>query len=199
VPLPFLTADRAFDGETEDVVLPFHDRQRWRRPYRPGPYRVGLAALMLLLASFVLVAAMIIAATTSLTGAWVWLGLAVLMIAGALRGLRVGVWVSAAGLRHVAFFTTRTTVWARVGTLRVVQQPVRWLGLPRTVQGQALVLEARSGRGPQSPAEGPVVLLSTHGADFLGRPAAFDRASDTVEAWADEYRTAATATAAAER
>ncbi|MET8579204.1 hypothetical protein [Streptomyces sp. NPDC005012] len=188
MPLPFLTADRAFDGETEDVVLPHHDRQRWRRPYRPGPWRVGLAALVLLLASFVLVAAMIIAATTSVTAAWIWFGLAVLMIAAALRGLRIGVWVSSAGLRHVAFLTTRTTPWARVGTLRVVQQPVRWMGLPRTVQGQGLVLEARSGRSAGAPADGPVVLLSTHGADFLNRPAAFDRASDTVEAWADEYR-----------
>ncbi|MDH6224634.1 MULTISPECIES: hypothetical protein [Streptomyces] len=191
MPLPFLTADRAFDGETEDVVLPFHDRQRWRRPYRPGPPRVGLAALVLLLASFVLAAAVIIAATTSVTGAWIWFGVALLMIAGALRGLRIGVWVSSAGLRHVTFFATRTTAWAQVGTLRLVQQPVRWMGLPRTVQGQALVLEARSGRGASSRADGPVVLLSTHDADFLGRPASFDRASDTVEAWADEYRTAA--------
>jgi hypothetical protein len=192
VPLPFLTADRAFDGEAEDVVLPFHDRQRWRRPYRPGPHRVALAALVLLLAAFVLVAAVLIAATTSVAGAWVWFGLAVLLIVGALRGLRTGVWVSSAGLRHVTFFMTRTTAWARVGTLRVVQQPVRWMGLPRTVQGQGLVLEARSGRGGSSaPADGPVVLLSTHGADFLGRPEVFDRAADTVEALADEYRTAA--------
>ncbi|NYV76385.1 hypothetical protein, partial [Streptomyces sp. UH6] len=189
MPLPFLTADRAFDGETEDVVLPFHDRQRWRRPYRPGPHRVGLAALVLLLASFVLVAAVIIAATASVTGAWVWFGVALLLIAGALRGLRLGVWVSSAGLRHVRYFSTRTTAWSRVGTLRVVQQPVRWMGLPRTLQGQGLVLEARSGRGASSPADGPVVLLSTHNADFLGQPAAFDRAADTVEAWADEYRT----------
>ncbi|WP_448317938.1 hypothetical protein [Streptomyces sp. CO7] len=188
MPLPFLTADRAFDEQADDVVLPFHDRQRWRRPYRPGPYRVGLAALVLLLASFVLVAAVIIAATTSVTTAWVWFGLAVLMIAGALRGLRTGVWVSSAGLRHVAFFATRTTPWARAGALRVVQQPVRWMGLPRTVQGQGLVLEARGGRGDAA-ADGRVVLLSTHGADFLGQPEVFDRAADTVEAWADEYRT----------
>jgi hypothetical protein len=189
VPLPFLTADRAFDEQAEDVVLPFHDRQRWRRPYRPGPYRVGLAALVLLLASFVLVAAVIIAATTSVTTAWVWLGLALLMIAGALRGLRIGVWVSAAGLRHVSFFSTRTTPWSRVGALRVVQQPVRWMGLPRTVQGQGLVLEARGGRGGAASASGAVVLLSTHSADFLGQPDVFDRAADTVEVWADEYRT----------
>ena len=61
MPLPFLTADRAFDRTTDDVALPFDDHDRWRRPYRPGPWRVGAAALLLLLASFVLLAAVIIA------------------------------------------------------------------------------------------------------------------------------------------
>jgi hypothetical protein len=64
VPLPFLTADRAFDT-TDDVALPYDDRDRWRRPYRPGPWRVGVAALLLLLASYVLFAAVIIALTDS--------------------------------------------------------------------------------------------------------------------------------------
>ena len=66
--------------------------------------------------------------------------------------------------------------------MRTVQQPVRWLGLPRTVQGQALVLVS----GDRSGAE-PTQLLTTHNADFLGRPDAFDRAADGVEVWADEY------------
>ena len=67
MPLPFLTADRVFDEAAEDVALPFDDRDRWRRPYRPGPWRVGAAALILLLASFVLVpaTAMITAATST--------------------------------------------------------------------------------------------------------------------------------------
>ncbi len=30
--------------------------------------------------------------------------------------------------------------------------------------------------------------MTTHGADFLARSQAFDRAADTVEAWAGEYR-----------
>jgi hypothetical protein len=67
--------------------------------------------------------------------------------------------------------------------VRTVQQPVRWLGLPRTVQGQALLLERR-GRT----ADGAPLLMSTHNLDFLGRTEAFDRAADSVEAWADEYR-----------
>ncbi|MEV7793816.1 hypothetical protein AB0O68_17765 [Streptomyces sp. NPDC087512] len=181
MPLPFLTADRAFDA-AEDVALPYDDRDQWRRPYRPGPWRVGTAALMLLLASFVLFAAVIIGATGSLSSAATVFGVALVVIACALRLLRMGVWVSAHGVRQVGFFTTRTVAWQQVADVRTVQQPVRWLGLPRTVQGQALLLQ-RQGRS----AEAVPALMTTHNADFLARPEAFDRAADTVEAWADEY------------
>jgi hypothetical protein len=30
-------------------------------------------------------------------------------------------------------------------------------------------------------------LLTTHNADFLARPGSFDRAADSIEAWAAEY------------
>jgi hypothetical protein len=182
VPLPFLTADRAFDT-ADDVALPFDDRERSRRPYRPGPWRVGVAALLLLLSSYVLFAAVIIALTDSPSAALSVLVAGLVIVVCALRLLRVGVWVSTRGVRHVAFFTTRTTPWQRVADLRTVQQPVRWLGLPRTVQGQALIM-ARTGHG----AEESQVLLTTHGADFLARPEAFERAADAMEAWAEECR-----------
>ncbi|GJF25071.1 MULTISPECIES: hypothetical protein [Streptomyces] len=182
MPLPFLTADRAFDA-AEDVALPYDDRDQWRRPYRPGPWRVGVAALTLLLASFVLFAAVIIAVTDSPSSAAVVFGVALVMIVCALRLLRMGVWVSARGVRQVGFFTTRTVAWQQVASLRTVQQPVRWLGLPRTVQGQALLLVRQGRAGDAAP-----VLMTSHNADFLARPEAFDRAADTVEAWADEYR-----------
>jgi hypothetical protein len=184
VPLPFLTADRAFET-TDDVALPFDNRDRWRRPYRPGPWRVGAAAILLLLASYVLFAAVIIALTDSPSEAGVVLGIAVFVIACALRLLRMGVWVSARGVRRVSFLFTRTVAWEQVVTVRTAQQPVRWLGLPRTVQGQALTV-VRQGRSPE--AEGP--LLTSHNADFLARGQAFDRAADAVEAWAAEYRRA---------
>ncbi|GAA3998272.1 membrane protein [Streptomyces marokkonensis] len=182
MPLSFLTADRAFDTN-EDVALPHDDRDLWRRPYRPGPWRVGVAALVLLLASFVLFSAIIIAATDSLSAAGVVFGVAVVMIACALRMLRMGAWVSAHGVRRVSFLSTRTTAWQQVASVRTVQQPVRWLGLPRTVQGQALLL-VRQGRS----AETGSPLLTTHNADFLAREEAFNRAADAVEAWAGEYR-----------
>ncbi|MEU3349517.1 hypothetical protein ABZ723_31885 [Streptomyces sp. NPDC006700] len=182
MPLSFLTADRAFDA-ADDVALPFDDRERWRRPYRPGPWRVGVAALVLLLASFVLLAGVVTALTATLSSAGFCFVVALVLIACALRMLRMGVWVSARGLRHVSFPVTRTTPWAQVAGVRTVQQPVRWLGLPRTVQGQALAL-SRAGRGQQ---ELPP-LMTTHNADFLGRTEAFDRAADAVEAWAEENR-----------
>ncbi|NUO41807.1 MAG: hypothetical protein HOV82_07170 [Streptomyces sp.] len=182
MPLPFLTADRAFET-ADDIALPFDDRDHWRRPYRPGPWRVGSAALLLLLASYVLFAAVIIALTGSASEGGVVFAGALVIIAVALRLLRMGVWVSAQGVRHVGFFLTRTARWEKIVAVRTVQQPVRWLGLPRTVQGQALTL-VRSDRA----AEDASPLLSTHGADFLGRPDAFDRAADSVEAWGAEYQ-----------
>lgn len=182
MPLPFLTADRAFDA-ADDVALPFDDRERSRRPYRPGPWRVGVAALVLLLSSYVLFAAVIIALTDSVSAAASVLVGGVVLVLCALRLLRVGVWVSSRGVRHVTFFTTRTTPWEQVADLRTVQQPVRWLGLPRTVQGQALVLARKGHGGGDAP-----VLLTTHGADFLARPEAFERAADAMEAWAEECR-----------
>ncbi|GAB2765324.1 PH domain-containing protein [Streptomyces bullii] len=181
MPLPFLTADRAFEG-ADDVPLPHDDRDRWRRPYRPGPWRVGVGALALLLASFVLFAAVIIAATAPPASAAAVFGIALIVIVAALRLLRMGVWVSARGLRRVGLLSTRTAPWEQVASVRTVQQPVRWLGLPRTVQGQALVLVRRD----RSTGEVPP-LLTTHNADFLARPAAFDRAADTIEAWAAEH------------
>lgn len=182
MPLPFLTADRAFDEVSDDIALPFDDRDRWRRPYRPGPWRVGAAALLLLLASFILLASMIIAFAGAVPGGALCAGLAALVIASALRLLRMGAWVNAEGLRRVGFLTTQTTPWVQVVAARTVQQPVNWLGLPRTVQGQALTLVRKGG-------EQPVVLLTSHNGDFLTRPEAFDRAADSIEVWADEYRT----------
>ncbi|MEU2183279.1 hypothetical protein [Streptomyces thermolilacinus] len=179
MPLPFLTADRAFEATSDDIALPFDDHDQWRRPYRPGPWRVIAAALALLVASFMLLATLIIAVAGALPAAGVCLGAALLVILLALRLLRVGTWVSRHGVRQVRFLRTVTVPWARTRSLRTVQQPVRWLGLPRTVQGQALVLARHGGE--------PLTLLTDHNADFLARVEAFDRAADTVEAWSAEY------------
>ncbi|MFD9223898.1 hypothetical protein ACFWDI_28800 [Streptomyces sp. NPDC060064] len=185
MPLPFLTADRAFGTDAEnadDVALPFDDHDNWRRPYRPGPWRVAAAALLLLLASFVLIAAMIIAFAVALPGAGLCLGVGLALVAAALRLLRSGVWVSRHGVRRVGFLSTTTVPWNRASAVRTVQQPVRWLGLPRTVQGQALVVVRQGAE--------PLPLLTDHNADFLSRAEAFERAADTVEAWGAEYRRA---------
>ncbi|MFF5448292.1 PH domain-containing protein [Streptomyces sp. NPDC012888] len=175
MPLPFLTA------EPDEVALPHDDHERWRRPYRPGPWRVAIGALLLLVASFMLLATMIIAFAGAWSGAAVCLAAALAVVGAAGRLLRAGVWVSGSGLRRVGFFATRSLKWQQVAGVRTVQQPVRWLGLPRTVQGQALTVAVQGG------SEQPL-LLTDHDADFLSRPEAFERAADAVEAWADEYR-----------
>ncbi|MET9295846.1 hypothetical protein [Streptomyces sp. NPDC003077] len=184
MPLSILTADRDLDpgsGIAHTAPLPHDEPDHWRRPYRPGPWRVGAAAVFLLLASFVLLSALIIALADAPAAALVCLAVGLLVIAFALRLLRVGVWVSRHGLRQVAFFRTTTVPWDAVGPVRTAQQPVKWLGLPRTVQGQALLLERTGGDAATR------ILLTDHNADFLARPGAFDRAADVVEAWAAEY------------
>ncbi|MFD8548602.1 PH domain-containing protein [Streptomyces sp. NPDC059649] len=182
--LPFLTADRHLDnGAAEQAALPHDEPDHWRRPYRPGPWRVGTAAVFLLLASFVLLSAMIIAMAGSLPGAAAVVAIGALLIALALRLLRVGVWVSARGLRQVNLLRTTTEPWSAIASVRTVQQPVRWLGLPRTVQGQALLVERRRGETLRT-------LVTDHNGDFLGRPESFVHATDVLEAWAAEYRRA---------
>ncbi|MEU7605895.1 hypothetical protein AB0B78_28780 [Streptomyces sp. NPDC040724] len=183
MPLPFLTADGASDADDDDEVLAHADHDRWRRPYRPGPWRVAIAALLLLLSAFMLLATMIIAFAGAWGGACVCLAAALAVVGSAVQTLRAGVWVSRTGLRHVGFIVTRTVKWSEIAEVRTVQQPVRWLGLPRTVQGQALTMSRCDGAEPAVP-----VLLTDHNADFLSRAEAFDRAADTVGAWVDEYR-----------
>ncbi|WP_329455319.1 hypothetical protein [Streptomyces sp. NBC_01497] len=180
MPLSFLTADRAFDADA--TALPYDDHDHWRRPYRPGPWRVGLAAVLLLLSSFILFATVITALAAGGSGAVACAVVSLVVIAVALRMLRMGTWVSRHGVRRVSLVRTSTVAWEQASAVRTVQQPVRWLGLPRTVQGQALVVVRH--RGEQVP------LMTTHSADFLSSGDAFDRASDAVEAWGAEYRRA---------
>ena len=181
VPLPFLAdnADTtAHDVNPTDTHEHYAADQPWQRPYRPGPYRVAGAAMLLMLASYLLFATLIDAAAGSASGAGALLVAALLLVAWALRSLRMGIWVSGRGLRRTGLFRTVTVEWRRVGRVRTAQQPVRWLALPRTVQGQALVIER--GDGTELPA-----LLTDHNADFLGRPESFDIAADAIEGWAD--------------
>ncbi|GAA2636384.1 hypothetical protein [Streptomyces axinellae] len=196
MPLPFLTADRESSVLAAQSVPPLYaDRDLWRRPYRPGPWRVGGGALLLLLASYLLFSALIIIFAGATASGAVCAGAAALVIVLALRLLRAGIWVSSHGLRQVGLFRTKTLAWREIAALRTVQRPVRWLGMPRTVQGEALLLTAAgdgraSGRGTGDGADAHRVLLTNRNADFLSRTAAFDRAADVIESWAAESRTA---------
>ncbi|MBD0735517.1 hypothetical protein [Streptomyces sp. CBMA29] len=179
--LPHNSTTAFVDELTPGRALPHAEQDRWMRPYRPGPWRVATAALLLILASYLLFAALIMVAAGSGQGGVTCLLSAFVIIAVTLRLLRVGVWVSGKGLRQVEFFSTSTVSWSQVVSVRTAQQPVRVLGLPRSVQGQALVITRRGGR-PLRP------MLTDHNADFLGRVEAFDLAADAIEGWAAELR-----------
>jgi hypothetical protein len=142
---------------------------------------VAIAALALVLAAYLLVAALIIAIASGLSTAGWSLGAAALLIMSALRFLRVGIWVGGRGLRHVGLFYTVTVPWHQVGTVRTAQQPVRWLALPRTVQGQALVVTRADGTQLRT-------LLTDRSVDFIGRGDTFDIAADAIEGRAAQMR-----------
>lgn len=182
MPLPFLTADPAADDRYRSTTATSYEHHGlWQRPYQLGPWRVGIAALLLLLASFILLSAMVIAFAGSLPGAAGCAVVAIVVIAIALRALRMGVWVSEQGLRQVGLFYTSSLPWRKVAGVRRVQQPVKWLGLPRTVQGQALIISATHGAPLRT-------QLTDHNADFLGHADAFNRAAHAIEGWAAESR-----------
>ncbi|MDX3098714.1 hypothetical protein PV703_19395 [Streptomyces sp. ME01-24h] len=177
--LPFLAADSGHDEYAADAALPHRVQDGWIRPYRPGPWRVAAAAMLLMLASYLLFAAVIMGLSGNGPGVAATVATALLAIGCVLRLLRVGLWVSGRGLRQVGLLYTTTLPWNRVTSVRTAQQPVRWLGLPRTVQGQALVV-TRAGGERLRP------LVTDHNADFLGRTEAFDQAADAIEGWAAE-------------
>jgi hypothetical protein len=182
VSLPYRSVlSEADDFGADGRPLPHLEQDRWMRPYRPGPWRVGTAALALMLSSYLLFAGVIMAAAKDEQGAVVCVVVALVVISATLRLLRVGVWVSGKGLRQTGFFSTVTVPWRKVGSVRTAQQPVRVMGLPRSVQGQALIITRKGGESlrPQ---------LTDHNADFLGRVEAFDVAADAIEGWASELR-----------
>jgi hypothetical protein len=181
VSLPYRSAAVNDDEYGAGVVLPAAVHDRWMRPYRPGPWRVAVSALVFMLASYLLFAALIMALAGKASNGGMVVLVALLMIFAALRLLRVGVWLSGKGLRQVGYFVTVTVPWAKVGTVRTAQQPVRVLGLPLSLQGQALVITRRGGKQLKP-------LLTDHNSDFLGRVEAFDIAADAIEGWAAELR-----------
>jgi hypothetical protein len=181
VSLPYSSLTAVDDEYATGRPLPHDVHDRWMRPYRPGPWRVGVAALALMLAAYMLFASLIMVAAGSVNGAVTCLVVAFTVIVCTLRLLRVGVWLSGKGLRQVGFFSTVTVPWSKVGTVRTAQQPVKVLGLPRTVQGQALLITRRGGAPLR-------IMMTDHNADFLGRVEAFDIAADAIEGWSNELR-----------
>jgi hypothetical protein len=185
VPLPFLTTEGAHEEHPPqpDAVRARRAGERWHRPYAVGPHRVATAAVLLVLTTYLLIASLVVDLAGNGARSVVLLCAAVLVTATALRLLRVGVWVSGDGLRVVTLMWTTTLGWDEIGSVRTAQQPVRWLAMPRTVQGQALLIHRVDG------SEVPVVLTD-RSPDFFGHTERFDVAADTIEDWAAVLRRA---------
>lgn len=88
VSLPFLAADSGHDEYAADAALPHQVKDGWVRPYRPGPWRVAAAAMLLMLASYLLIAAVIMGFAGNGSGVVTTVSAAVLAVGCTLRLLR---------------------------------------------------------------------------------------------------------------
>lgn len=70
--LPFRSVATVDDEYATGRPLPHDVQDRWMRPYRPGPWRVAIAALALMLAAYLLFAALIMVAAKSVQGVACW-------------------------------------------------------------------------------------------------------------------------------
>ncbi|GHF74613.1 membrane protein [Streptomyces mashuensis] len=167
MPLPLKTAASLPD----EALVPYDSRDRWRRPYRPGPVRVGGAALLLLPGGAGLCAAVIAALAALWVVAAVCAVLAAVLIAVAVRWVRAGIRVGPRGLRQTGVLRGRTVPWERVAGVAVVPVP----------RGRGI--EVRLAGGGALP-----VLVTDHGPDFARRPMAFAAAVAGLERWVAEFR-----------
>jgi hypothetical protein len=154
-------------GPGADTQPPPLDPGKWRRPYRVGGWRVLGATLLLALCPMLLFGALLSFLADGTTRASVAFAIGLAIVFSALRLLRMGVWVSSHGIRRVAFWWTRTVRWNDVESVHVGQVPVKVLGTPRRVNGQAVTVTRRGGAALEE-------VLSDHNADFRGK----DRAED---------------------
>ena len=130
-----------------------------------GPGGWPLVALMLVLAAYLLFAALIMelaGESAERGGAG---GRRAVIVALRLRLLRVGVWVSGDGLRLVSLLRTTTVAWDRVGcgAHRAAAGAAGWRCRGRC-RARRLVVTRRAD-GSELP-----TLLTDHSADFLRRP-----------------------------
>lgn len=176
------TVESQFDaqaGGTFDGERPPLTPSQWRRPYSVGPCRVGGATLLLALCPMLLLGALVSYVADGTVRALVAGVLAVLLVALAVRTLRMGVWVSSRGLRYVTWFRTRTLSWSRIAGIRTRQEPVRVLGTPRRSNGQAVLVEMTDGSVLEE-------VLSDHDADFLRRAEEFEETTAALLEWSRE-------------
>ncbi|GAA0373220.1 hypothetical protein [Streptomyces blastmyceticus] len=94
MPLPFLTVDRGRAAAATAAEPRPHEDEHRVPSYRPGPRRVGGAALLLLLAAYLLFSALIVVLAGSLVIAGVCVAVAAVVITVAVRLVRAGIRLS---------------------------------------------------------------------------------------------------------
>jgi hypothetical protein len=151
------------------------------RLHRPGPWRTTLVVALALLAAWVGLAAVLAVSVAA--------GLAAKLVVGAVvmvpvllvywltaRVLSVGVYATDVWARQNRVVTAVEADWSDVVDVRRVAGRVRLLGLGPRVAGEQVFLVLRDGSDIAT-------SITTHGADFLLRPEAYDQAALAVEHW----------------
>jgi hypothetical protein len=163
-----------------------YQQVRWVRPYRPGPWRIGLCGVLLLVLLYgAAVGLLALLRSQSVADLVVRALLEVALFAavvwGFVRTYVGGVWVTDAGVRVVGPTRVRQWTWAGVADVRSVHGGVRVLGTPVRAPGEVLVLVLADGTDVETP-------LTNRSPDFLGRPEAYDMAAGAVEGWLEQQR-----------
>lgn len=159
---------------------------RWLRPYRPGPLRLAVCLLVVVLLLFATMVSMLAAygsrsvlelGLRALIAAVVYAGL----VWTVFRAYMSGVWVKDDGVRVVRPLSTRMWAWRDIADVRSVPGSTRLLGSPVRVGGHVVFLVLSDGSDVETP-------LTDRSGDFLGRPQAYDMAASAVEGWLEQHR-----------
>jgi hypothetical protein len=156
------------------------------RLHRPGPWRTLVVVALAIWCAWVSLAAAIavgvaqgiIAKSLVLLVGVIPVGLSYWLTA---RILTVGVYANDVGLRQNRVLSTTEADWVDVVDVRRVPGRVPLLGVGPGAAGERVVVVLADG-------DDIVTTITTHSADFLLRPEAYDQAALAVERWWQESR-----------
>jgi hypothetical protein len=159
---------------------------RWVRPYRPGPFRLAVCLMIVVVLLFATMVSMIAAYGSASVLELGLRGVIAAAVYGGLvwavfRAYLSGVWVTDESVRVVRPLSTRAWPWRDIADVRSVPGSTRLLGTPVRVDGHAVVLVLSDGSDVETP-------LSDRSGDFLGRSEAYDMAATAIEGWLEQHR-----------